>query len=244
VVSAGTFLPAGDLQQGQTHVSASLEMGRVLAGPSDVDRRSPAPQTSQWEVGTWVASDVSVRYGVTPGLALEAQVKLTNPITPFAPELVGGALGMRARLLGHQGDRGAALEVGFRAVGVFVNQDLRQYRGQDTQTDEWRYRALGVEAPLVGTFRFNRLFALTASPFLRAYYIRAVHTVIGSGSLNETNRLDWTPVLSSGMGLSAALQLGPLEIAPGVAVELATRPGPNQATTVLFEPGLSVGTRF
>ena len=36
VVSAGTFLPAGDLESGDVHASISLETGRVLAGPSDI----------------------------------------------------------------------------------------------------------------------------------------------------------------------------------------------------------------
>ena len=41
-----------------------------------------------------------------------------------------------------------------------------------------------------------------------------------------------------------ALELGPVQIAPGIAVELATRPGIGQPTQLLFEPGLSVGTKF
>ena len=245
VVSAGTFLPAGDLKRGDFHVSASLEMGRVLAGPSDVDGpNTKSPQTQQWEVSTWVASDVSVRYGATDEVAIEAQLKLTNPITPFAPEIVGGALGTRLRLLGHAGDHGVALELGARAVGIFVDQDLRRTKGEETRIDIWRYRALGVEVPLVGTWRLNRYVAVTGSPFLRAYWIRATHSVASSDLPSDTQRLDWTPVLSTGLGVSVALQIGPVEVAPGVAVELATRPGPNQATTFLFEPGLSVGTKF
>ena len=246
VVSAGTFLPAGDLQRGEVHVSVSMEVGRVLAGPSDVDGvAATGPQTQQWEVATWVASDVSVRYGLTDQVAVEAQLKLTNPITPFTPEIAGGALGARIRLLGRSHkDNGFALELGVRAVGVFVDQTLERTKGVETQSDIWRYRALGVELPLIGSWRINQHVALTASPFLRAYWIRATHSVISSASTSDTQRLDWTPVLSSGFGLSVALQIGPLEVAPGIALELATRPGPGQPTTLLFEPGLSVGTKF
>ena len=89
----------------------------------------------------------------------------------------------------------------------------------------------------------NSLFAVTASPFLRAYWIRAWHTeVVG---LSETQvALPWSPVLSGGLGGAASLNLGPLEISPGIAVELATKPGPGASTRVLFEPGVSLGTRF
>ncbi len=248
VVSAGTFLPAGDLQKGQVHASISMEMGRVLAGPSDVNQTKQGPQTQQWEVSTWFASDASVRYGLANSVALEVQLKLTNPVSPFVPELVGGAAGARVRILDRKGDSGLAIELGARGVFVAVDQDLRRTKGPasapDVQLDRWSYRAIGFEAPLIATWRFNKLFAMTGSPFLRAYWIRATHSVQSTQALTETDRLDWTPVLSSGLGISAALSLGPLDVAPGVAVELATRPGPGQATQLLFEPGLSVGMRF
>jgi hypothetical protein len=249
VVSAGTFLPAGDLKKGQLHASVSMEMGRVLAGPSDVDQKPQSPQTQQWEVATWVASDASVRYGLTDRLALEAQLKLTNPIFPrFVPEVVGGAVGARLRIIDRAGDRGLAVELGGRAVGVAVNQNLERSTGSQTQpvvqVDRWLYRALGAEIPLIATFRFNPLVALTASPFLRAYWIRATHSVESNQATTDVQRLDWTPVLSSGVGLSCSLLIGPVELAPGVAVELATRPGAGQNTQFLFEPGLSVGTKF
>jgi hypothetical protein len=56
--------------------------------------------------------------------------------------------------------------------------------------------------------------------------------------------LQWSPVLSGGLGAAVAFDLGPVQLSPGVALELATRPGPGAATHLLFEPGLSVGTRF
>ena len=248
VVSAGTFLPAGDLKKGQSHLSLSMEMGRVLAGPSDADPKNQSPQLSQWEVATWFASDLSFRYGLTDQIQLEVQVKGTSPVKPLAPEAVGGALGGRVRLMGREGEQGLALEVGGRAVGIFVDQQLTRTAGTPTapqvQTDAWSYRAIGVEAPLIGTWRFNPLFAITASPFLRAYWIRIVHKVISNETSNDTERLDWTPVLSGGLGISAAIDMGPVELAPGVAIELATRPGPGQATQLLLEPGVSVGLRF
>src|SRR5205085_3118853 len=108
----------------------------------------------------------------------------------------------------------------------------------------WRYRAVGAELPLIGTYRINPVFAITASPFLRAYWIRVTHSIESSVAIPELRRLDWTPVLTAGLGISGALQIGVLEIAPGMAVELATRPGIGQATRLLFEPGLSLGTRF
>ena len=93
VVSAGTFLPAGDLKQGQVHASISMEVGRVLAGPSDVhDLPATPPEAQKWEVSTWVASDASLRWQAFRRVAFEAQVKLTNPIVPFTPALVGGFL--------------------------------------------------------------------------------------------------------------------------------------------------------
>ena len=73
VVSAGTFLPAGDLGKGDLHASISLETGRVLAGPSDVrDLPQTPPEAQQYEVSTWVASDVTVRWQATSRLALKA----------------------------------------------------------------------------------------------------------------------------------------------------------------------------
>src|SRR5947209_16985282 len=59
-----SFLPAGDLQKGQMQASLSMEAGRVLAGPSDVPSNTVAPDTSKWEVLTWVASDASIRWQV------------------------------------------------------------------------------------------------------------------------------------------------------------------------------------
>ena len=235
VVSAGTFLPAGDLRPGEFHASVSMEAGRVLAGPSDVhDLPATPPEAQGWEVSTWVASDVSLRWQVARRLALEAQLKVTNPISPFAPEPVGGAIGARLRLIERSSLDG---------VGVGVQQRIDRSKDGRSQTDIWDYRAYGIELPLVATYRVNPLFAVTASPFLRAYWIRAWHTEIVG--LNEQQAvLQWSPVLSGGLGGSAAFDLGPLEIAPGVAIELATRPGPGAATHFLFEPGISVGTRF
>lgn len=248
VVSAGTFLPAGDLEKGQVHISASVEMGRVLASPSDVvqganDPQPPLQQTQQWEVSTWIASDASVRWQATRRLALELQVKLSNPVVPFTPELVGGAVGARVRLLDRPREGGFALEVGARVVGLGVEETLTQSAYGRTQTDQWSYRAVGVEAPLIASYRINPLLALTAAPFLRIYWIRAWHSVITPTSESQS-QLQWTPVIAGGLGTSAALDLGPVEIAPGAAMELVRKPGVNAATKVIFEPGLSVGTRF
>ncbi|TMA22756.1 MAG: hypothetical protein E6J88_13750 [Deltaproteobacteria bacterium] len=244
VVSAGTFLPAGDLRPGEFHASVSMEAGRVLAGPSDVhDLPATPPEAQGWEVSTWVASDVSLRWQVARRLALEAQLKVTNPISPFAPEPVGAAIGARLRLIERTAEGGLAVEIGARGVGVGVEQRIDRSKDGRSQTDVWNYRAYGIEVPVVATYRVNPFFAVTASPFLRAYWIRAWHTEIVG--LNEQQAvLQWSPVLSGGLGGSAAFDLGPLEIAPGVAIELATRPGPGAATHFLFEPGISVGTRF
>jgi hypothetical protein len=245
VVSAGTFLPAGDLQQGEVHASVSLEAGRVLAGPSDVpDTQAAVPGSDRWEVSTWVASDASVRWQVFRRVALEAQLKLTNPIEPFAPALVGGALAMRVRLRERRLGEMLAIEVGLRAVGVSVQERLDRTHNGATQTDRWDYRAVGGEVPMIASWRISPLFAVTASPFLRAYWIRVQHSTVHTDGTLTGGTLEWSPVLSGGMGASVALDFGPVEIAPGIAVELATRPGRSAPTHVLFEPGLSVGTRF
>ena len=243
VVSAGTFLPAGDLEKGQLHASVSLEAGRVLAGPSDVGDVPPAvPGSQQWEVSTWVASDASLRWQPLRRLSLEAQLKLSNPIVPFAPAFVGGSLGGRFRLTERHSGEWLAVEIGLRAVYVGVNEELSRTHAGTTQIDRWNYRALGVELPLIATWRINPLFAVTASPFLRTYWIRAWHTTVATDQ--TTHLLEWTPVLSGGLGLATTLDVGPVEISPGVALELATRPGPNAPTHFLFEPGLSIGHRF
>jgi len=243
VVTAGTFLPAGDLRPGEFHASVSFEAGRVLAGPSDV-HDGPTPLEAQpWEVSTWFASDASLRWQAFERVAFEAQLKLTNPVVPFTPALVGGALGGRVRLLQHPAGRGLAIEIAARLVGVGVEQRIDRSQDGRSQTDRWSYRAFGLEMPLVTTWRVNPLFAVTGAPFLRVYYIRAWHTMVAG--LSETqNKLQWSPVLTGGLGVSAALTLGPVDIAPGVAVELATRPGTNAPTHFLFEPGVSIGTRF
>jgi hypothetical protein len=244
VVSAGTFLPAGDLQPGEFHASASLEAGRVLAGPADVrDLPATPPEAQQYDVSTWVASDISLRYQAGKLVAVEAQLKLTNPIVPFTPALVGGAVGARLRLLERPAGGGFAVEVGARAVGVSVQQRIDRTANSRTQIDTWDYRALGLEVPLVATYRVNPLFAVTASPFVRAYWIRAFHTTLAGLSESQA-ALQWSPVLSAGLGTAAAFDLGPVELSPGVAVELATKPGPNAVTHFIFEPGISVGAGF
>ncbi len=244
VVSAGTFLPAGDLGKGDLHASISLETGRVLAGPSDVrDLPQTPPEAQQYEVSTWVASDVTVRWQATSRLALEGQLKLTNPVVPFTPMLVGGAIGTRVRLRELPAGGGLAIELGARAVGVSAEQRIDRSADGRSQTDIWNYRALGLEAPLIVTYRVNPLFAVTASPFLRAYWIRAWHDKV-VGLATSTAVLQWSPVLSAGIGAAAAFDIGPVQLSPGVAIELATRPGPNTATHFLFEPGIAVGTRF
>ena len=248
VVSAGNYLPAGDLQPGDFHASVSMEASRVLAGPADA-QPSPATatalpsQTQQWEVSTWFASDVTLRWQATRRLTLEGQLKLTNPISPFAPEMVGGALGLRVRLLEHQPEGGWAAEVGLRAVAVTAEQRLDQAQEGVTQTDTWNYRAGGLELPFVVSYRINSLVAVTGSPFLRAYMIRAWHTQITQAGRTQTELL-WTPVLSGGIAGSFAFDMGPIELAPGFALELATRPSNGAPTHVLFEPGASVGLRF
>ena len=243
VVSAGTFLPAGDLEKGQLHASVSLEAGRVLAGPSDVGDVPPAvPGSRQWEVSTWVASDLSLRWQPLRRFSLEAQLKLSNPVVPFEPAFVGGSLGGRFRLTERRTGDWLSVEIGARAVYVGVQEELTRTHDGTTQVDRWNYRALGVEVPLVATWRVNSLFAVTASPFLRAYWIRAWHTRVAA--VQTARVLEWTPVLSGGLGLAAAFDLGPLEISPGVALELATHPGPNAPTHLLFEPGLSIGHRW
>jgi hypothetical protein len=243
VVSAGTFLPAGDLQKGQMHASLSMEAGRVLAGPSDVPGNT-VPQTNKWEVLTWVASDATFRWQVLYHLAFEAQVKLTNPISPFAPALVGGALGARLRLYDLQQGEGLAFEIGTRFVGVGVEQELIRTQDGRTQTDLWNYRAFGVEMPFIVTYRVSPQLALTGSPFLRAYWIRAWHETFQPDGAETLTRLDWTPVLAAGLGASMALDFGIVQVAPGCALELATRAGPSAPTKLLVEPGISVGVRF
>ncbi len=244
VVSAGTFLPAGDLGKGDLHASISLETGRVLAGPSDLrDLPQTPPEAQQYEVSTWVASDVTVRWQATSRLALEGQLKLTNPVVPFTPMLVGGAVGTRVRLRELPPGGGLAIEIGARAVGVTAEQRIDRSADGRSQTDIWNYRALGLEVPLIATYRVNPLFAITASPFLRAYWIRAWHDKVVGLTTSEA-LLQWSPVLSAGLGAAAAFDFGPVQLSPGAAIELATRPGPNTATHFLFEPGIAIGTRF
>jgi hypothetical protein len=254
VVSAGTFLPAGDLEAGDVHASISLESGRVLAGPSDIhDLPATPPQAEQYEVSTWVASDISLRWQVASRITLEGQLKLSNPVVPFTPELAGGALGVRVRVRERPPGGGLSLEIGARAVGVGAEQRIERTSGARSQTDVWNYRSLGIEVPAVATYRVNPLFAVTAVPFLRAYWIRAWHDkaaqvtdpVSGTVSTSTSQAiLQWSPVLSAGFGAAAAFDLGPVQLSPGAAIELATKPGPNAATHFLFEPGVSVGTRF
>ena len=243
-VSSGTFLPAGDLKPGDLHASVSMEVGRVLAGPSDVhDLPATPPEAEKWEVSTWVASDASLRWQAARRLSLEAQLKLTNPIAPFTPELVGGSLGVRVRLMEREGESGWALELGLRGVGVAAQERIDRSAGGRQQTDFWNYRAWGLEVPVVVTYRVNPLFAVTTAPFLRAYFIRAWHKTV-SGLTEQQAILQWSPVLSAGLGGAAAFDLGPLELSPGLVLELATRPGPGASTRLLLQPGLSVGTRF
>lgn len=244
VVSANTFLPAGDLDRGDLQASISLEAGRVLVGPSDVhDLAATPPEAQKWEVSTWVASDASLRWQALRRVSLEVQLKLTNPVAPFTPSLVGAAAGVRLRLTERPPEGGLATELGVRAVGVGASQRIDRSQDGRSQTDFWDYRAFGVEVPLVATYRVNPLFAVSASPFLRAYWIRAWHTE-EVGLAKSQAALQYSPVLSGGLGGAATFDLGPLELSPAVAVELATRPGPGAVTHFLFEPGISVGTRF
>lgn len=245
-VSAGSFLPAGDLQRGDVHASASMELGRVLAGPADADPSRTIPSgAQQWTVSTWASSDLSVRWAVLDAVALEAQLKTVNPFAPIVPVPVGGALGARVRLISRElATSGFALELGLRAVGVGAQQSLTRSQDLRSQTDTWNYRAMGLEAPLVGTYRISPLVALTASPFLRLYRVKAWHSVVAPDGSTSTAGIPWTAVLAGGLGISIAMDLGPVELAPGMAFELAARPGRGSPVSFLFEPGLSVGSKF
>ncbi|GAC1343353.1 MAG: hypothetical protein NVS2B9_04240 [Myxococcales bacterium] len=246
-VSAGTFLPAGDLKRGDLHASVSVEVARVLAGPTDVDAsaRAVPPGAQQWTVSTWASSDASLRWQAFDRVAFEAQLKLVNPVSPFVPVPVGGAVGARVRLIGRGASAtGFALELGGRVVGVGVRQRLTRTQDVRSQTDTWNYRAAGFELPLVGSYRVSPLVAVTASPFLRLYRIRAWHSVLASDDTVTTTLLPWTAVLTAGLGISVAMDLGPVQIAPGLAVEIGVRPGGDRRASLLFEPGLAVGTRF
>jgi hypothetical protein len=244
VVSAGTFLPAGDLQKGQVQASLSMETGRVLAGPSDVPGQTPVPDVNKWEVLTWVASDASLRWQVLYHLTVEAQLKLSNNISPFLPSVVGGSLGARLRLYDLQQGEGLAFEIGARFVGVGVEEELVRTQDGRTQTDRWTYRAFGIEVPFIATYRVSPELALTGSPFLRLYWIRAWHEVFQPDGTETLSRLLWTPVLSAGLGASIAMNFGVVQVAPGCALELATRAGSGAPTKLLVEPGLSVAVRF
>jgi hypothetical protein len=244
VVSANTFQPAGDLRKGHWNVSASLEAGRVLAGPSDLGDALVPPETAHWDVLTWVASDISVRYQLLDRLALEGQLKLTNPIDPYVPEPVGASVGARFRVTDRDGPEGFSAELGGRFVGIGVTEELTRTQDARTQIDRWTYRALGFELPLVLSYRVSPQFALTGSPFLRAYWIRVWHDTIAPDGTESRSQLQWTPVLSAGIGGSVAMRLGWLEVAPGCALELATRPGPGASTKILVEPGLSLSVPF
>lgn len=253
-VSAGTFLPAGELRPHDVEASLSLESGRVLAGPADVSDLVAVPtEAKRYEVSTWVASDATLRWQADNRIAFEVQAKLTDPVSPFVPNLIGGAVGTRLRLLDHVADNSFSLELGTRVVIVSASQRIDRSSGTRTQVDEWSYHAFGVEVPLIGTYRVSDLLSLTAAPFLRAYWIRVDHdkTLLlqasdGSVTAEPPTRasLEWTPVLSGGLGIAAALDFGPIQLSPAVAAELATRPGPGMPTKLLIEPGISVGTRF
>ena len=252
VVSANTFLPAGDLKKGDLRASASLEVGRVLASPVDVEidpAKVPA-RAAKWNVSTWIASDLSVLWAPADWVAVEAQLKISNPIDPFTPVPVGGALGARVRLLGRGGRAtGWAVELGPRLVGVRATEECvttsantctaEQGIGLQQRTDRWTFRALGAELPLVISDRLSPLLALTVSPFLRGYFVRAWHDVFTSDGQARSTRLEWTPVLSAGLGGSVAMQFGPLEIAPGLAFELVTRPGLGATRQLIVEPGVA-----
>ena len=252
VVSANTFLPAGDLKSGDLRASASLEVGRVLASPVDVelDPTKVPQRAAKWGVSTWVASDVSLLWAPADWVAFEAQLKISNPIDPFTPVPVGGAVGARVRLIGRGGKAaGWAVELGPRLVGVRVTEEcvttsattctVEPGVGLQQRTDRWTWRALGAELPLVITDRLSPMLALTVSPFVRGYYLRAWHDVINDDGSGSTTRLQWTPVFSAGLGGSVAMQLGPVEIAPGFALELVTRPGPGASLQLIVEPGVA-----
>src|SRR2546428_2297765 len=112
-----------------------------------------------------------------------------------------------------------------------------------SQQDVWAYQSMGQRRPVLAPYRMNPSYAASASPFLRAYWIRAWHDKI-VGLTTSQAVLQWSPVLSAGFGAAAAFDLGPVQLSPGAAIELATKPGPNAATRFLFEPGVCVGTRF
>jgi hypothetical protein len=143
-----------------------------------------------------------------------------------------------------QRGEGLAFEIGTRFVGVGVEQELVRTQDGRTQTDRWNYRAFGVEIPFIVTYRVSPQFALTGSPFLRAYWIRAWHEAFQPEGTESLTRLQWTPVLAAGLGASMAMDFGIVEVAPACALELATRAGPTALTKLLVEPGLSVGFRF
>jgi hypothetical protein len=196
-------------------------------------------------VSTWATSDATVRWQAFDRVALEGQLKLVNPVSPFLTVPVGGAVGARVRLREQDANgTGLAIELAPRFVGLGVQQSVTRSQDLRTQTDTWNYRAVGAELPLVGTVRISREVAVTVSPFVRAYWIKAWHSVVAPDSTISTTRLPWTPVLAGGLGVSVALDFGPVQIAPGIAVELGARPGGDQKASLLFEPGFSVGTRF
>jgi len=245
-VTENRKIPADDLNSGDVRASVSLEAGRVLATPSDLDLTqgsTPVP-AEKWQVDTWIASDLSFDWAPTDRVTLEAQLKLTNPIDPFTLDAIGGAFGARVRLWKRTGGTGFSLELGPRFVGVRAEQEVTQVSGTRSQTDRWTYRALGMELPLVATYRLRPELALTLSPFFRTYLIRAWHDVISDDAATVTTRLQWTPVISGGLGASIAIDFGKLELSPALALELATRAGPDAPRQLLFEPGLAVGYRF
>src|SRR5205807_9153852 len=127
----------------------------VRSRPSVINDKAVAPEANMWEVLALVSSDASLRWQVLSFLALEGQVKLTNPIVPFTPALVGGSLGARVRLYDRHAGEGLAFEIGGRFVGVGVEQELVRTQDGRTQTDRWNYRAIGLELPFIATYRVS-----------------------------------------------------------------------------------------
>lgn len=246
VVSAGSYLPAGDVKARDLHASASLEVGRVLATPADVSSPGAVapPDALKWQVSTWAATDLSLRYGLTDRIALEGQLKLSHPIDPFLLVPVGGSLAARIRLIDF-GVSPVAVELGPRVVGIRTSQQLTQRISEtQQQEDRWVYRAFGFELPAVVTWRLSPLVALTWAPFARAYSVRVWRDTTTASGLQLPAFFERSVVWSYGAAVSFALDVGGVQLAPGLAMERTDRPGRDAGTVWLLQPGVSFGSKF
>jgi len=209
-----------------------------------MNRPATPPEAQQWEVSTWFASDASVRWQALQRLSLRGPAQADQSHRALHAQSRGGAVGRAAAAARARRRAGNCLELAARAVGVAVESAHRSHPERAA-----RRPITGAIAPSAFELPLRRHLARPSAlrrngvALMRAlFHPRLAHHLSGA-----QRNASGAAVAAGALGRAGPLRCTDpwaVEISPGIAVELATRPGPTAPHSSSLRAGPLPGMRF